>query len=274
MLHDIQVSERQQLQTRRCGRVLTLSINVKESTTISSNSRIISCNPEIYRDTPNVVTPLFISHPLSFGATRPHQEESMQLNGGISPCSTINTHHNGQRSGESHELEASFNLYRNGPVEILPNIYLGSERNGQNAAQLAMRNIGFILNVAEECKRVPLQHASNSLASTESAAESVEYLNLPWSHNHHNMIADLPKAFAFIEAALHLNKSILIHCKLGLCRSAALATACIMKYQQITFNSALNHLASKCPHINPNMGFIFQLMEFEKTLFPTPPDSD
>ncbi len=40
--------------------------------------------------------------------------------------------------------------YSDGPIEILPNVWLGAEDNARDWRRLAARNIGSILNVAKE----------------------------------------------------------------------------------------------------------------------------
>ncbi|CAI6344417.1 unnamed protein product [Macrosiphum euphorbiae] len=55
----------------------------------------------------------------------------------------------------------------------------------------------------------------------------------------------------------------LIHCAAGVSRSAAFCIAYLIKYRGMTMNNAYRHVAKCRPCINPNAGFISQLIEFE-----------
>uniref|UniRef100_A0A2S2PXG0 Dual specificity phosphatase 21 n=1 Tax=Sipha flava TaxID=143950 RepID=A0A2S2PXG0_9HEMI len=55
----------------------------------------------------------------------------------------------------------------------------------------------------------------------------------------------------------------IIHCAAGVSRSAAFCIAYLIKYCGMTMNNAYRHVAKCRPCINPNHGFINQLLEFE-----------
>ncbi|XP_015363475.1 PREDICTED: dual specificity phosphatase 21 [Diuraphis noxia] len=55
----------------------------------------------------------------------------------------------------------------------------------------------------------------------------------------------------------------IIHCAAGVSRSAAFCIAYLIKYRGMTMSNAYRHVAKCRPCINPNTGFISQLIEFE-----------
>lgn len=74
------------------------------------------------------------------------------------------------------------------------------------------------------------------------------------------------KAFSFLDDAVAVNGRALVHCNAGVSRSAAITLAYIMKTQMMTYDDAWNLVKEKRPSINPNIGFIIQLKNYEKQL--------
>lgn len=56
----------------------------------------------------------------------------------------------------------------------------------------------------------------------------------------------------------------IIHCAAGVSRSAAFCIAYLIKYRGMTMSNAYRHVAKCRPCINPNPGFISQLLEYER----------
>ena len=63
--------------------------------------------------------------------------------------------------------------YKRGPVEILPGLYLGSERNAKDKNCLSQLNITAILNVGEECKNFYTTEMSETPSSSKSTLSPV-----------------------------------------------------------------------------------------------------
>lgn len=61
-------------------------------------------------------------------------------------------------------------------------------------------------------------------------------------------------------------KRILVHCQCGVSRSASLVVAFVMKERSWDLNQAYAFVKRKAPAISPNMGLIFQLMEWGRIL--------
>ncbi|KAI3662475.1 hypothetical protein MP638_003615 [Amoeboaphelidium occidentale] len=90
------------------------------------------------------------------------------------------------------------------------------------------------------------------------------YLHLPWTHNEERILQYFKPAFDFIDLVNSKDKAVLIHCKQGLSRSATLVIAYVMKELKISMEEAYTFVKKKSPNVSPNLGFVFQLLDFEK----------
>ncbi|KAI3643885.1 hypothetical protein MP228_010049 [Amoeboaphelidium protococcarum] len=94
----------------------------------------------------------------------------------------------------------------------------------------------------------------------------ISYMHLKWTHNQEDVAQYFKQAFAFIDQSKRDGSSVLIHCKQGLSRSAALMIAYMMHQNKWTFNQAYDHVKRKSPSISPNLNLVYQLHEYEKSL--------
>ncbi|KAI3633868.1 hypothetical protein MIR68_008200 [Amoeboaphelidium protococcarum] len=94
----------------------------------------------------------------------------------------------------------------------------------------------------------------------------ISYMHLKWTHNQEDVAQYFQQAFAFIDQSKRDGSSVLIHCKQGLSRSAALMIAYMMHQNKWTFNQAYDHVKRKSPSISPNLNLVYQLHEYEKSL--------
>lgn len=259
--------------------------------------------------------------------------------------------------------------YSQEPVEILPGLFLGSEKNAASKRVLMRKNIRYVINVGIECcnhfgarsadqdtlegpcvedEDIPLSPVYNPLnlvqqksrtrrnsssssragatvaqvspkrpassplsgaveemhhltintqtrknsitnslisrlhsgsRSTVSSLSSDEpspldlsdfvppqYLKLPWTHNQEDIQTYFNDAFAFIGKALQEGSGVLVHCKQGLSRSASLVIAYVMWAKHMKSSEAYNFVKRLSPAVSPNLGFIYQLLEYEKSL--------
>lgn len=122
--------------------------------------------------------------------------------------------------------------YADGPIQILPGIWLGSEDNARDWKGLIERGIRSILNVAKEVTGV-LDTIPSSLrtsmsvpdlhdpstgsdptffpAHVASARPSLYYLKLPWSHGQTDLVREgFPAAMAFVDKAIERGTGVLI----------------------------------------------------------------
>lgn len=123
--------------------------------------------------------------------------------------------------------------YLDGPIQILPGIWLGSEDNARDWKTLMDRGIKSILNVAKEVVTVfdsstaqPLRPfmSTPDLSVTSSTSEStyypahiqsgrpaMHYLKLHWSHGQSDLVRKgFPEAMQFVDQALERGDGVLI----------------------------------------------------------------
>ncbi|KAG0096418.1 hypothetical protein BGZ93_004542, partial [Podila epicladia] len=165
--------------------------------------------------------------------------------------------------------------YTTEPVCVLPHLYLGAEHNASDLTTLSKLGITSVLNVALEITRDGEQEIKNdthkSTTTTTNLSSSVfrygiEYKNLSWSHSQHNIQHDFSAAFEFIDQSVAQGGKVLVHCQLGVSRSASLVIAYVMRAQSMGLSEAYDYVKQLSAVISPNMTLMYQLAEFEKSL--------
>ncbi|KAF5368437.1 hypothetical protein D9758_002400 [Tetrapyrgos nigripes] len=191
--------------------------------------------------------------------------------------------------------------YADGPIQIIPGIWLGSEDNARDWSGLMERGIKSVLNVAKEVAipfdsnypstlrstvSTPNLNASMSSKATyhppnpASGRPGMHYLKLMWSHGQNDLVAHgFSSAMEFTDAALARSEGVLIHCQCGISRSATLAIAIVMRaaaersasvpseiWALKGMQGAYDFVKEKSKWVGPNMSLIYQLLEYEKKL--------
>ncbi|TFK30618.1 hypothetical protein FA15DRAFT_683893 [Coprinopsis marcescibilis] len=189
--------------------------------------------------------------------------------------------------------------YSNGPVQIIPGIWIGSEDNARDWKGLLERGIRSILNVAKEVSS-PFDAAARSLrpvSSTPNFRKSSEdstyypphlpsgrpamhYLKLQWSHGQQDLVNNgFQAAMSFVDQSLTRSEGVLVHCQCGISRSATMVIALVMRaaaeksprvppevWDLKGMQGAYSYVKDKSPCVGPNMSLIYQLLDYEKTL--------
>jgi tyrosine-protein phosphatase len=89
-----------------------------------------------------------------------------------------------------------------------------------------------------------------------------EYLHVPWDHNS-EILDDLYCLCRLIEERIQAGKKVLIHCQLGVSRSASLVIAYgLYKGYQPDFHSMYMAVKKRSQWVGPNMSLIYQLTDF------------
>ena len=149
---------------------------------------------------------------------------------------------------ESHLLQIHINAH---PSEVFKWLYLGTFSNACDNEELRRINIKYVLNCAFEC-------------INKTLPKDIKELHLKISDNKNfDIIPFFQQANDFINQARLDGGKILIHCKLGISRSAAITIAYLIKYYGLNFNSALKFIKKQRNRINPNKGFMEQLKKYE-----------
>ncbi|KAI0268084.1 protein-tyrosine phosphatase-like protein [Gloeopeniophorella convolvens] len=78
-----------------------------------------------------------------------------------------------------------------------------------------------------------------------------------------DILIHLPQACRFIQNALDAGGRVLVHCLMGISRSATVVAAYLMSTRRISPHKALSIIKRARPQVLPNYGFIKQLNTFE-----------
>ncbi|KAL9716070.1 tyrosine/serine/threonine protein phosphatase [Leucoagaricus gongylophorus] len=184
--------------------------------------------------------------------------------------------------------------YTDGPVQVIPGLWIGSEDNARDWVGLRRRRIGAILNVAKEVSSPfdPLRSTA-SVPNLNSPFQPtyypphiptgrppMHYLNLQWSHGQKDLVNDgFQAGMAFADAAFARGDGVLVHCQCGISRSATMVIALVMRaaahrspsvppevWALEGMQGAYSYVKAKSKWIGPNMSLIYELLDYEKVL--------
>lgn len=139
--------------------------------------------------------------------------------------------------------------------EILPNLYLSDMYTATNPSVLQRLGVTHVMSLVE---RVWYTYPSN-----------IAHI---WVPVHDNPFADIKSLFepaiGWIKRAMDSGEDVrvLVHCMLGMSRSASMVIAYLMTTLGMNLVTALAHVKVRRAIVQPNDGFIKQLMDFERLL--------
>jgi protein phosphatase slingshot len=137
--------------------------------------------------------------------------------------------------------------------QIMPYMYLGTEWNASNYDSLVNNRITHILNVSSE--------VDNFFPDT------FKYLNIRVLDNEKtDLLKEFDRTNKFIQEAKEQGTSCLVHCKMGVSRSASVVIAFLMKELNWSYEESFNYTKQKRSCINPNDSFREQLITYESIL--------
>ncbi|CAH6793493.1 protein phosphatase Slingshot homolog 3 isoform X2 [Phodopus roborovskii] len=136
---------------------------------------------------------------------------------------------------------------------IFPHLYLGSEWNAANLEELQRNRVSHILNMAREIDNF--------------FPERFTYHNVRvWDEESAQLLPHWKETHRFIEHARAQGTRVLVHCKMGVSRSAATVLAYAMKQYGWGLEQALTHVQELRPIVRPNPGFLRQLQTYQGIL--------
>jgi len=135
--------------------------------------------------------------------------------------------------------------------QILDWLYLGGLRNANNHKELTTRtNIKYILNVAYEVQNY--------------FPDQFQYLKLDLDDTaDFDISGHFDRAVSFIEEAKLSASNVLVHCQQGISRSASMVIAYLIAKENMSLKDALALVKNKRQIVNPNVGFMSHLVQFE-----------
>ncbi|CAM4554080.1 unnamed protein product [Leuciscus chuanchicus] len=139
------------------------------------------------------------------------------------------------------------------PTEIFDHVYLGSEWNASNLEELQNSGVRYILNVTREIDNFfpGLFEYHNIRVYDEEATNLLEYWN---------------DTYKFISKAKKAGVKCLVHCKMGVSRSASTVIAYAMKEYGWDLERAFDHVKERRSVTKPNPSFMKQLEEYQGIL--------
>jgi protein-tyrosine phosphatase len=134
--------------------------------------------------------------------------------------------------------------------EIIPGVYLGNYLVASNYTLLQTMGITHVLNAAVEHPN----YFEN---------KGIIYLYLPLSDSPDEDISRFfEEGYNFIDSALQLRGKVLVHCHAGISRSTTMLASYMIKHCNKTAGDVLRHIRSIRKIVNPNHGFIVQLLDY------------
>ncbi|XP_041642590.1 dual specificity protein phosphatase 2 [Cheilinus undulatus] len=139
---------------------------------------------------------------------------------------------------------------QDGPVELLPFLFLGSAIHSSRRETLMAAGITAVLNVSSTCPNF--------------YEGEFEYLRLTVEDS---LAADIRACFstaiAFIDSVKQNGGRVLVHCQAGISRSATICLAYLMHTQRVRLDEAFDFVKQRRQVISPNLAFMGQLLQFE-----------
>uniref|UniRef100_A0A8C6YD27 Protein phosphatase Slingshot homolog 1 n=1 Tax=Naja naja TaxID=35670 RepID=A0A8C6YD27_NAJNA len=139
------------------------------------------------------------------------------------------------------------------PSLIFDHLYLGSEWNASNLEELRGSGVDYILNVTREIDNFfPGLFAYHNIRVYDEETT--------------DLLAHWNEAYHFINKAKKNHSKCLVHCKMGVSRSASTVIAYAMKEFGWSLEKAYNYVKQKRSIARPNAGFMRQLLEYQGIL--------
>eukprot|EP00029_Vermamoeba_vermiformis_P007992 TRINITY_DN3616_c0_g1_i1.p1 TRINITY_DN3616_c0_g1~~TRINITY_DN3616_c0_g1_i1.p1 ORF type:complete len:576 (-),score=114.73 TRINITY_DN3616_c0_g1_i1:23-1750(-) len=138
------------------------------------------------------------------------------------------------------------------PDKILDNLFLGSSFAATNKQGLKALGITHILNAAVAVQQFPKHFKYRVLNLLDSYQQEIQ--------------SQFEHTIKFIEEAIASGGKVLVHCQVGMSRSATLVIAYLMHAKKMKYMEAFAYTVERRNVVNPNPGFKKQLAAFEEML--------
>ncbi|XP_021357881.1 protein phosphatase Slingshot homolog 1-like isoform X2 [Mizuhopecten yessoensis] len=139
------------------------------------------------------------------------------------------------------------------PTMIKDFLFLGSEFNASNLEELTENGVDHILNISREVDNF--------------FPEILTYMNIKeWDNEEADLCKHWDDTNKFIAKARRENSKVLVHCKMGISRSASTVMAYLMKEYGMSRREAYDFVKAKRACVMPNQAFWAQLLIYEGIL--------
>jgi protein-tyrosine phosphatase len=137
-------------------------------------------------------------------------------------------------------------------------IYLGNAIHGSTLSMLLRLGISKVVNVSGE--------NYNHLLRCEDNEITVLLINVS-DHPKSDLSYYFATSNEFIEKALSDSAVVLVHCQEGMSRSPTLVIAFLMFHLRYSLKESICYVRKMRRSVNPNNGFMRQLLKYENELF-------
>ncbi|KAF9363493.1 tyrosine/serine/threonine protein phosphatase pps1 [Mortierella sp. NVP85] len=172
------------------------------------------------------------------------------------------------------EFEGSF------PSRILPFLYLGNLAHASNPGLLKSLGIHYVLSVGEEarglnesskdmCGNVSISAADTALSKANTGTRfTVKLVDDMFDNGVDSLWNHLENCVAFVDEARKANARVLIHCRVGVSRSATIVIAYLMAHYNLSLVEAYLMVRARrlSVIIQPNLLFMYELLQWEQQL--------
>ncbi|CAL8299820.1 unnamed protein product [Merluccius merluccius] len=143
--------------------------------------------------------------------------------------------------------------------EVWPNLYIGNVAIAQNRGALRKLGITHVLNAAHS--------KQGSIGDQGFYGSSCVYWGVPAEDsNHFDLSQHFTAAADFIHKALKSKDGkVLVHCIMGISRSATLVLVFLMRRRHLSLAEAVNHVIQRRA-IYPNRNFLSLLLQLDQQL--------
>eukprot|EP01083_Nonionella_stella_P011224 31905_1 len=220
---------------------------------IKDESYVLSINYDVFQSQ----FP-FLCHKTEVGSIS--NSDSDAYDGYLSDCDLWNDHFGDRDVGNrTSEIDTYFDQSTSYPHVILNNkLYLGDIDHASNKQILCDLGITHVVNCTSQFDN-----------AFETSDIGIQYLKLSVNDTDQDDISQhFERVIRFIDTALnHDVNKVLIHCFAGISRSSTIAIAYLMKTMHLNYSDARSFVQRKRNVIHPNVAFVQQLKDYEKTLF-------
>jgi len=147
------------------------------------------------------------------------------------------------------------------PSRILPYMYLGNLTHANNPEMLKLLNIKRILSVGE-----PVAWNEEQLKDWKS--ENLLMVDRVQDNGIDELSTEMERCLEFIGRGKADGTATLVHCRVGVSRSATICIAEVMASQGLSFPRAYCYVRARRLNviIQPHLRFVYELMKFDEML--------
>ncbi|KAG0197024.1 tyrosine/serine/threonine protein phosphatase pps1 [Mortierella sp. GBA30] len=168
------------------------------------------------------------------------------------------------------EFEGSF------PSRILPFLYLGNLAHASNPGLLKSLGIQYVLSVGEEAHGLTEAEFSREMEgngtgkakNNGSTRFMVKLVDDMFDNGVDSLWRHIETCVAFVDEARRANARVLIHCRVGVSRSATIVIAYLMAHYNLSLVDAYLMVRARrlSVIIQPNLLFMYELLQWEQRL--------